>query len=219
MPPINSSEFIALVQPLLEGRDVNGLKCLLNSRWTHAQIATLFQCDNPDVRKTAALAFSLVGKKCCLPKLAPLLKDPDPVVNQMAEHAMWSVWLACGSPEAKQELCRGSKALNRRDYEGAIDAFSLAIELDPGFAEAYNQRAIAKYFQERYDESIGDCQAAVERMPCHFGAWAGIGNCHAHQGRAAEAIEAYEMALSINPRLDGIPQAINELRSKLSESN
>jgi len=219
LPPINSTEFVALVQPLLEVRDVKGLKCLLKSHWTHAQIATLFQCDNPDVRKMAALAFSLVGKKCCLPKLAPLLKDADPVVNQMAEHAMWSVWFACGSPDANQELCRGSQALNRRDYEGAIEAFSHAIELDHGFAEAYNQRAIAKYLQERYDESIRDCQAAVERMPCHFGAWAGMGHCHAHQGRAAEAIEAYQMALSINPHIEGIRQAIDELRFKLNDVN
>jgi tetratricopeptide (TPR) repeat protein len=216
LPPINPTEFIAVVKPLLEGRDVQGLKGLLRSRWTHAQIATLFQCDNPDVRKTAALAFSLVGKKCCLPKLAPLLKDPDPVVNQMAEHAMWSVWFACGSPEAKHELCRGSKALNCRDHERAIEAFSRAIELDPGFAEAYNQRAIVKYLQERYDESIRDCQATVERMPCHFGAWAGMGHCHAHQGRAAEAIEAYETALSINPHIEGVRQAIDDLRATLN---
>ena len=117
MPPINPEDFIATVHPLLERRDAEGLKCLLKTRWTHAQIAALFECKNPDVRKTAALAFSLVGQRCCLPKLAPLLKDPDPVVNQMAEHAMWSVWFACGSPEANQELCRGSKAMGRRDYE------------------------------------------------------------------------------------------------------
>jgi tetratricopeptide (TPR) repeat protein len=215
LPPINPTEFIALVQPLLEVRDVQGLKSVLKSRWTHAQIATLFQCDNPDVRKMAALAFSLVGKKCCLPKLAPLLKDPDSFVNQMAEHAMWSVWFSCGAAEANQELCRGSKAMNDRDYEKAIEAFSHAIELDPGFAEAYNQRAIAKYLQEKYDDSIQDCWAAVERMPCHFGAWAGIGHCHAHQGRPAEALEAYEKALSINPHLGCIREAVGELKAVL----
>jgi len=36
-------------------------------------------------------------------------------------------------------------------------------------------------------------------MPCHFGAWAGLGHCYAHEGRLAEAVEAYERALEINP--------------------
>ena len=90
--------------------------------------------------------------------------------------------------------------------------------MDPDFAEAYNQRAIAKYLQERYEESIRDCRRAVERMPCHFGAWAGMGHCHAHQGRAAEAIEAYERALLINPHLEGIRQAVDELRATLKHA-
>lgn len=71
--------------------------------------------------------------------------------------------------------------------------------------------AIANYLAERYEESIIDCQAAIERMPCHFGAWAGMGHCHAHGGRLAEAIECYEHALTINPHLDGIREAVVEL--------
>ena len=54
-------------------------------------------------------------------------------------------------------------------------------------------------------------------MPCHFGAWAGMGHCHAHEGRAEEAIEAYERALSINPRLDCIRQAVEQLKTTLRQ--
>ena len=124
MPPIDPAEFVAAVQPLLAGCDAPGLVALINSRWTHEQIADLFRDGDSDVRKVAALAFALVGKKCCLGKLAPLLKDRDPVVNQMAEHAMWSVWFRSGTPEANHQLCRGTKALNRRDFEHAVEHFS-----------------------------------------------------------------------------------------------
>jgi tetratricopeptide (TPR) repeat protein len=51
-------------------------------------------------------------------------------------------------------------------------------------------------------------------MPCHFGAWAGMGHCYAHLGKHAEAIRSYEKALEINPRLEGVRQGIESLREK-----
>ena len=212
LSPIDPAEFAKVLQPMLEGQDVQGLTDVLKSRWSHEQIANLFLSECSDVRKMAALAFSLVGRKCCLAKLIPLLQDSDPFVNQMAEHAMWAVWFRCGPPEANHALCHGSKAMNRRDYDAAIEAFTHAIEIDPSFAEAYNQRAIAKYLLERYDESIADCMNAVEHMPCHFGAWAGMGHCHVHVGRPSTALDAYEPPLKINPHLDGVRQAVDALR-------
>ena len=211
--PVDAAAFVACVEPLLAVKDAAGLLDLLRSRYTKEQITALLHSRHGDARKVAALAISLVGTTCCLPKLAPLLKDPDPFVNQMAEHAMWSIWFRSGAtPEANKELCRGTKSLNGRDFEQALAHVSRAIELDPSFAEAYNQRAIIHYLQERYAESVEDCRRAVERMPLHFGAWAGMGHCHAHLGRPCEAVECYERALSINPHLDGIPQAIQELK-------
>ena len=214
--PIDPAEFVACVQPLLAVKDAAGLLALLRSRYTGDQITALLHSNHDDARKVAALAISLVGTPCCLPKLAPLLKDADPMVNQMAEHAMWSIWFRSGSaPEANKELCRGTKALNARDFAGALEHIARALAIDPGFAEAYNQRAIIHYLHERYGESIEDCRRAVERMPLHFGAWAGMGHCHAHLGRPVEAVECYERALSINPHLDGIPQSIHELKKRI----
>ena len=212
--PIDPEQFVASVTPLLEGQDLGGLVAVLQANWTHSQIASLFHSPNPDARKVAAFAFGLVGQKCCVHKLAPLLKDPDPMVHQMAEHALWSLWFRSGTPEANHEVCRGSKALNRRDFEHALTHFNRAVDLDPSFAEAYNQRAIVHYLSERYAESIEDCHRTVSRMPSHFGAWAGMGHCYAHLGKHEEAIRSYEKALEINPRLEGVRQGIESLREK-----
>ena len=100
LSPIDPAEFVALLQPLLRAQDAQGIIDLVQSRWTPEQVTTLFREENPDVRKVAALVVGLVGQKCCLPKLAPLLKDPDTMVNQMAEHSMWSVWFRSGNPQA-----------------------------------------------------------------------------------------------------------------------
>jgi tetratricopeptide (TPR) repeat protein len=218
LPAIDPCEFVATVQPALARQDVQGLTDLLRSRYSHEQIKAVLTSDDLDARKVAALALSLVGGKCCVEELSKQLCHADPVVNQMAEHALWAIWFRCGSKEANHELCRGTKALNRRDIECAIEHFSKAISIDPNFAEAYNQRALAKYLGEQYGPCIEDCEQAVERMPCHFGAWAGMGHCHAHEGRLNDAIRCYEQALCLNPHLDGVKQAISELRGKLDQT-
>ena len=218
-PPIDPAQFVACVQPLLAGMDLQGLSDLLKSRFTKEQVTALFECDNPDARKVAALAFGLIGCKAGMCRLADLLKDPDPMVNQMAEHAMWTIWFRSGAnDEANRELCRGTKAMNRREFDVAVEHFDRAVAADPGFAEAYNQRALVRYLQERYEACIDDCKAAVERMPHHFGAWAGMGHCYAHLGLLKDACRCYEKVLSIHPSFGGVPQVLEELRCR-SELN
>lgn len=216
-PPINPVTFIALVQPLLERMDLQGLHDLLKSHWKAEQLQQLMRTEHTDAKKVALLAIGLVGRSCCLPELANHLKDPDPVVHEMTEHAMWSIWFRMGAtPEANHQLARGAQSLERKDYEHALKHFNRALELDPEFAEAYNQRALANYLLERYEDSIEDCRSAVQRMPTHFGALAGMGHCYAHLGKLPEAIDSYERALSIHPHMDCLKQAIPELQARLS---
>lgn len=217
MVAIEPCEFVGAVEPLLERKDHEGLLALLKSRWTYEQLQGLLNSRHTDARKVALLAVGMVGKSCCVPELARQLRDPDPVVNEMAEHAMWMIWFRAGTEEANHQIGRGAQALGRRDFEHAISHFNKALELSPTFAEAYNQRAIAHYLSERFEESIADCRRAIELMPCHFGALAGMGHAYAHLGRAHEAIVAYEQALAVNPHLTCVQQAIDELKGRLEE--
>ena len=212
---IDPAEFVSVVTPLIAGNDIHAVVDSLQQRWTPTQIASLLAGEDVDARKVAALCLALVGRKCALEPLQRVLGDPDPIVHQMAEHAMWSIWFRAGSEEANCHLARGAMALENRKFECACKHFCRAIEIDPDFAEPYNQRAIVKHLNEQYAESILDCRKAIERMPCHFGAWAGKGHCHAHMGNIGEAIRCYSQALQINPRLEGIRQAVQQLRCSL----
>jgi tetratricopeptide (TPR) repeat protein len=215
---INPTEFVKAVQPLLETRDLAGVLALCKSRWSAEQIVNLLACDQEDARKVASLALSLVGCDTCLPALAKQLKDVDPMVNQLAEHAMWSIWFRGGGEEANHQVCRGAQAIGRSDYEHAITHFDAAIQINPKFSEAYNQRAIAHYLLQRYDASIIDCEMTVELMPIHFGAWAGMGHCHAQSGRLCRAMESYQRALSINPHMSQVRQSIEQLKSRVKSN-
>ena len=194
---------------------MEGLLCHLKRHYSPDQITALLSCRDCDARKVAALSLSLVGGRCCIDPLAERLRDPDVMTNQMAEHALWSIWFRCGTQAANAELARGTQCLSDRKFECAFKHFGRAIELDPDFAEAYNQRAIAYYLLEEYENSKLDCQRAIDRMVCHFGAWAGKGHCHAHLAERRDAIKCYEKALSINPHLECLQQAIGELRKQL----
>jgi tetratricopeptide (TPR) repeat protein len=212
---IEPDEFISAVGPLLEKQDLPGLLSLLKTRWSYDQIRGLLNSRHSDAKKVALLALGLVAPSCCIPDLAAQLRDDDCMVNEMAEHALWMVWFRAGTPAANHELARGAQAIGRKDFEHAISHFDCAIAECPSFAEAYNQRAIALYLMERYEESVEHCERAVELMPCHFGALAGMGHCYAHLDRPREAIANYQRALEVNPHLDCIRQTIEELKKKI----
>ena len=213
VPEIDPDEFIRAVQPLLERNDVNGLPKLLHSRWTCDQLRSLLHSDHLDAKKVALLAIGMVGNPGVVKELAVELKHPDKLINELAEHALWMVWFRSGTPQANHELARGAQAIERRDFDHAIRHFDRALDECPNFAEAYNQRAIANYLREKFEDSISDCEKAAELMPCHFGALAGLGHCQAHLGNVAEAISSYERALEVNPHLDCVREALTHLRT------
>jgi len=215
--PIDPIEFVEHVQPLLASQDLPGLLALLKSRWPKEQLKQLLAGNHRDARKVAMLALSLVGGPCCVPLLAEHLKDKDLCSNQMAEHALWSIWFRTGSPAANALVAEGAEATSNKDFDRAEALLTEAIELDPNFAEAYNQRAIVRYLTERYEDSIADCRETVKRMPAHFGAWSGLGHCHAHLGQIPEAIRAYSKALEINPHLDCVAEGLDALRRQWRE--
>ncbi len=219
-PALDSSAFVSTVRPYLQSKDSAGLADLLRARWSQEQIWGLLESTDADARKVAALCLGLVGGRRCVDRLAPKLADADPVVHQMAEHALWSIWFRLGAtPAANAALHRGAKAVGHRDFARAAAQFDTALAADPGFAEAHNQRAVVRYLTDDFAGSIADCRRAVELMPCHFGAWAGRGHCHLHLDELPDALRCYRQALAIYPHLDGVRHAVAEIRGRLGHGD
>ena len=216
--PIDPTAFVDQVRPHLRANDHAALLGLLRARWSPGQIAALLADPDPDARKVAALSLGLIGSTREVDGLCRRLADADPVVRQMAEHALWSIWFRSGStPAANADLCRGARALAARRFDLAVTHFDAALDADPQFAEAYNQRAIAHYLRDDYAASVADCRRAVELMPCHFGAWAGLGHCYLHTGHSREALRAYRRALAVHPHMDGVRQTAVEICRRLRQ--
>jgi tetratricopeptide (TPR) repeat protein len=215
---INPEEFISTLEPSLSQGRVEEALQHVRARWTAGQIVTLLGDKSADVRKVAALALSLVGDAAAIRPLAVALHDADAMVAQVAEHALWSIWFRQGKPKAVGFVKCGNNHLHHGNYVCAVEKFSHAIQEDPQFAEAYNQRAIAYYLCERLDESIADCKAAIALVPQHFGAMSGMGHSYAHLGNWREARHCYRLALAIHPRLEGIETSLQHIDQLLRET-
>ncbi|MCC5829720.1 MAG: tetratricopeptide repeat protein [Phycisphaeraceae bacterium] len=208
---IDPGPFLSTVRPILEANDVELLIRTVNERWRLCSLCRLLKHPNVDVRKVTAIVIGYVGDLEVSSCLAQALRDDDPVVNRMAEHGLWSIWFRSCTPRASEAFGRGMACMAAEDYAGAAEQLHEASRIDPSFAEAYNQCAIAHYLLEQWQPSIDDCRKAIDRVPHHFGAWAGMGHSYAHLDDLKRALSCYRHALAINPHLHAIRRAVDQM--------
>ena len=60
---------------------------------------------------------------------------------------------------------RGLAKLNLDDYEGAIQDYSKAIELNPNYFHAYMYRGVAWHNLRKYEEAMADYAQAIALEP------------------------------------------------------
>lgn len=212
---IDPNEFLAVVRPALAQSDAAAVADAVRQRWRPCDVCSLLTASNVDARRVAAVVAGLIGDRACLGPLARALHDKDEQVNEMAEHGLWAIWFRSGHPKAAQPFHDGIHLLSEERYDEALKKFQQAIAIDPDFAEAYNQCALAWFFLGGWGRSIGCCRQALCRMPTHFGAMAGMGHCHTHLDQLDQALLCYQRSLAINPRMPGIADAIERLQGRL----
>ena len=83
--------------------------------------------------------------------------------------------------------------------DGAIEAYSNAIDLKPDDADAYNNRGVAYYDKGEYDLAIKDYNTAIELEPDDAQAYMNRGNAHKKKGNFDCSIEDHNTAIELNP--------------------
>jgi Flp pilus assembly protein TadD len=120
-------------------------------------------------------------------------------VRRLAVSALWSVWFRADTPENNEALAQVADQINRHQLDEAVARATHLIERAPGFAEAYNQRAIAEFFLGRFRESADDCRLTLERNPFHIGALSGLAKCLIQLGRREDALKVLRRASRLQP--------------------
>ena len=94
-------------------------------------------------------------------------------------------------------LGAANKGLNR--VAGASNAFRRVTELNPNYADGFNNLGIVLKDQGKLDEAIEAYTKALTIKPDHVEANYNIGNALKEHGKLDEALEAYTKALSLKP--------------------
>jgi len=204
-----------LYQQYLVDQDTAAFIHRTTGRYTVATLARLAAIGDRIVRRAAVLALGYVADYEANAVLGHALNDQDRGVRLLAENAIRAVWCRIGSSNQRVRLARVISLNNGQQAIAALrEATSLTRDA-PWLAEGWNQRAIAHFSLNRYDESIRDCRQALEINPYHFAAAAGMGQCYLKMGDKPHALESFRRAIGLNPELEGIRAQIHQLERAL----
>ncbi|MBU7016027.1 MAG: tetratricopeptide repeat protein [Theionarchaea archaeon] len=90
------------------------------------------------------------------------------------------------------------------DYTKAIENYSKALELNPKYEDAWNNKGIALDDLGDYREAIRCYDKALELNPNHEKAWNNKGIALHKLGKHEEAIKYYDNALDLNPNHENV---------------
>lgn len=187
----------------------------VQERYTEGTLLRLLQMGDVATRRAAAFALGQLGTMTTNEVLASSLHDEDEEVARLASDALWTLWFRGASSSHSDELHR---LVRSHDLEKTLAGLCDLISRAPRFAEAYNQRAIVYFRLEQFDRSATDCEATLKLNPHHFGAQAGLGQCLLRLRKHRAALRAFKVALRINPRLEGVAEAVRTLENTLGEA-
>lgn len=213
LQPHTGSLLVDYYEAFLRDQDTAAFRRNVSSRYNEGTLARLLQTGDTQARRASVLALGLFGGFGSNAAVARGLRDPDLTVRTLADNALWAIWFRADTAENNQALDRIATLVNRRRFDEAIEQADNLIARAPGFAEAYNQRAIARFFQGRFAESVEDCKMVLERNPYHTGALAGMGQGLLRLGRTDEALRTFRRALQLQPFNLGLRETIEELEA------
>jgi tetratricopeptide (TPR) repeat protein len=160
------------------------------------------------------LALGLVGTFAANEAVATSLRDEDPVVRSLAQNGLWAIWFRADSTENNDRLQEVHGLIQDGNYKMAADKATALVARSSKFAEAYNQRAIALFFQKKFAESAADCHKVLELNPYHFGALSGLVQCQLALKQHFEALKTCRRALKIQPYNESLREMVEALEAE-----
>lgn len=184
----------------------------VRERYTEGTLCRILESHlDPTARRAAAAALGLIGSMACNATLASALHDDDDGVRQAAGEAIWEVWFRDDGDDDR-ELRQAARLPDVGERVAACDEL---IARRPGYAEAYNQRAIQHFVRGEYAKAVADCEAVLRLNPFHFGAASGMGQCYLRMHKPRAALRAFSHALELNPNLTHLNEVMASLRDTL----
>lgn len=162
-----------------------------------------------------ALAQTPAEKRAEANKLLDALKNASSeALAAPLELRIRQLWATSGTPAVTLLMARGLRELKAGSDNDAIEDFSDAIVLDPNLAEAYRDRALAKYHAGDTTGAVVDLQATVQHEPRDFAAYETLSQIAEAQEDWKSAYAAWQKVMAIDPKTPGGEDRLKELERK-----
>jgi tetratricopeptide (TPR) repeat protein len=204
-----------LYREFLEDQDSTEFVRHVAERYTVGTLERLVTSTRRERRRAAVLALGHLANYDSNAVLGRALRDSDRLTRSLAENSIRSLWMRDGDAADRRSLATIVRLNSSQQYKEAVRQATDLIEQSPELAEAWNQRAIGHYCLARYQESISDCQRALELNPFHFGAAGGMGQCYVQLDDLPSALQWFRKALALNPSLEGVRASVSYLERSL----
>ncbi len=168
-------------------------------------------------RRAAALAIGFLGDFSSVESLGRALLDSDRAVRMLADHGLRQLWFRQGS-QHEQMIARRLARLNTRgQHESALELARQALTDNDSLAEVWHQRSLAHYALSEYEAAIAAAEETLFLSRYQFLAAVGLANCHLQLDAVSSALEAFRLALRINPDLESVRGQILHLEKILED--
>ena len=123
------------------------------------------------------------------------------------------------TPESETLKSKGNAALQRRDYNAAIDAYTQALEIAPLNPIYLSNRAAAYSASAQHEFAKNDAEIAVSADPKYTKAWSRLGLARFALGDARGSMEAYESGIEAegNGGSDAMKKGFETAKRKVDE--
>ena len=161
-----------------------------------------------------ALAQTPAERRAAADKLLDALKTAPTEAAATLEEQIRHLWLTAGTPAVTLLMSRGLRELSAGSNDDAIEDFGDAITLDPTLAEAYHQRALARWHTGDTQGAIVDIEAALQRDPRHFTALQSLARISEVRDDWKGAYAAWQKVMEIDPKTPDGEDRLKELKRK-----
>jgi tetratricopeptide (TPR) repeat protein len=140
------------------------------------------------------------------------LASPEPArPADDIEDLIWAIWISHQDRDAEEAMGAAVDALASGEFANARELLDGLVEAHPDWAEAWNKRATLLFIEKRDEDSLCDIERVLALEPRHFAAVSGFGQICLRHGYLNEAKAAFQVALGINPHLQGLREIIEDL--------
>lgn len=164
-----------------------------------------------------AVGFSLpvYAQQTTLDELYQDLAEADESTYARIEGQIIAQWEKSGSAAMDLLLRRGKDALEDGQPDVAAEHFTALIDHAPDFSEGYYGRASSYYLLGLTGPALDDIRRALTLNPRHFEAMRGLAIIMEELQRPDDALELYEMILTMHPNSQDVLVSVDRLKLQL----